>query len=244
MNGYTILYRLPHPWLWVLLAISGFMLLFSCRNPEAQENRVTVSRVPVVLGIAYDISASVQEWPELDSLTLRELAFYVGRRGGLIAVGHIREDSYLPLQRYPLKLDAVEVKGKLSERAHQHQYNLKRKAEFSAAVAHFVNEVREKIVVVRNKKRTDINGALKRYRLFFAEPQFADWDKILILISDGRQTTGGPVQPFSGAQLITVGWPCQDAAAALGQNVICFESLQGMTAYLHSIDGDVPTVQK
>lgn len=218
-----------------IFILIGLLTAFAqnCTAPEPPENGPRFKSTPVVVGILYDISASVQCWPELDERSLREIAELVGRRGGMLAAGTISEKSFQPLLKYDLKLDSVKVEGTLSERARINQANIAARARFDAAVERLLAEVREAIVQPRSRKRTDLNGALERYNLLFQEPSYRNHERVLCILSDGKDTVRGRIHIIPDAQIYAVGWQdAREAAAVFGEKFRRFESLPGLIKFL------------
>jgi len=211
-----------------------FTLSFNCSSPNPPKKMLIPQMPSLAMGIAYDISGSVKKWPELDTLSLRRLGEIVGYRGGIIAIGTISENSFVKLNSYTLKLDTVVVEGKLTERAAKRKYNMKLANKFKKEINNYVLEVNAKISIKRDRPETDINGCLKRFQLFFNEPIYNGWEKVLIVFSDGKDTVKKEVDHLPDADFITVGMPQETANKIFGPNVIKFESLSGLIKYLTS----------
>lgn len=220
----------------------ALLLLLSCSLEDQQsrpERSSAVSKPPLALGISYDISGSVRNWPEPDSIFLDQIARIVGARGGVIALGHISESSFQTLLRYRLRLDTTIVSGKLSQRAARRQRNVAGRARFDWEVRDFVRQALDRFVVTRDRPLTDIDGSLARFGLLFDEPIYDDYDKVLIVLSDGRHNSSEQITHIPNANIFTVGWPPEDARKVFGPHAKIFESLDGAIVYLSTTnDGD------
>ncbi|GEM_PF-5767572 len=212
------------------LAISGLIILFfiiltgcSNTNPSSQ------SSAPLCLGVAYDVSQSVAnvEMPAMTTAQLDQILAMLKKRGGVIAFGVVDEKSFEPL----LRAQVVPVLGQLDERAQRNQKNIKVLADFTTAVSAKFNRP-------RNARRTDINGSIARFALFFDEPNHpANAEKIFIFVSDGFDT--GAWRKFKGIHLaddvlvFAVGMETRLAEKLFGANVTLFESID---AAIKSLD--------
>lgn len=212
------------------LGLSSFVVLFviiwtGCTNT----NPYSKSSAPLCLGVAYDVSQSVAnvEMPAMNTAQLEQILAMLKKRGGVIAFGVVDEKSFEPL----LRAQVVPVQGQLDERAQRNQKNIKVLANFTTAVSAKFNRP-------RNARRTDINGSIARFTLFFNEPNHpANAEKVFICVSDGFDT--GAWRKFKGIHLaddvrvFAVGMETRLAEKLFGANVTLFESID---AAIKSLD--------
>lgn len=219
--------------LWSVLFLS--FILWACSSASEQDNRTAQEKARnIIVGIAYDISGSVNKWPTPDSIALQQLAWYVGTRCGIIALGHISDFSYKPLWIYDtLCLDTAMVRGRLSQKAKIARENRRKKAEFEQKIHQFLTDVKQKVLVPRNRPRTDIAGSLSRFAILFQEPNYAGYEKILIILSDGFDTVNKSFSEIPDVKIFLIGWRNQRLAQKIfGTNVMRFESFRGAVKYL------------
>ena len=213
------------------------LVLFSCTQHTAEVTKsypsiATQNQLVVAGGI--DISGSMKEWAELDTNTIQRLVTLVGQRNGVLAFGHIKSESYSKLVRLDLKLDTVEVVGRLSERAAIVQRNDQIKAQYQQKINNALQRIQHSVNLKRTEQKSDIIGCLERFRLFFNEPQFEGWDKVLVVYSDGEYQQKPDSTDIPQAALFTVGMRTELAKANFGQSVISFEGFSGVIDYLQS----------
>ncbi|MDQ7063520.1 MAG: hypothetical protein Q9P90_04655 [candidate division KSB1 bacterium] len=188
----------------------------------------------ILVGIAYDISGSVHQWPAPDTMALRDLAIYVGLRCGVIAVGHISDSSYQPLRTYDnLCLDTAAVQGSLTDKARIIRENKRKKAWFKQNLERFLLDVKQHVLVPRNKRRTDIAGSMNRFSILFQEPNYVDYEKILIILSDGFDTVNASFGEIPDVKIFLIGWRNGPLARKLfGNTFVRFESFSGAVKYI------------
>lgn len=204
------------------------VLFLSCgTGHEAASERQS----PLYLGIAYDISGSVnkQGFPALTNAHLDQLMALFGKRGGAIGLGLIDEQAFEPLERLELK----PVIGRLDERASQNRKNRKVIENFKIAVKH-------KIEGPRNAARTDLDGALARLALFFGEPTIpANAHKVALVVSDGIHTgrkRKSSTRLPEDVVVLTVGIEQQLAERLFGKQTQRFESVDAAIQYLKHVN--------
>ncbi len=205
-------------------------IIFIIGCSESNENHKQLvqpsNEKPILLGIAYDISGSVNHSiSPMDTSLLKTLALYIGKRKGVLSLGHITSNSYRPLMNYPFDINVVEVKGTLQERAIKNQKNIKAINKFSLNLTAFLSESSKKYLIARNKKQTDIDGSLERFRLLFQEPLYINYEKILIIISDGKDTFKKKIKSIpDDSKVLLVGWRDIETAQSIFNDCKVFES--------------------
>lgn len=186
---------------------------------------------PLFLGVAYDVSGSTvqQRLAPLAVGDIDQIVSVLKRRGGILAFGLIDQDSFDPLVR----LEIIQKRGRLDERALQNARN-------EDAVKRFRAVLEPLFAKPRNAARTDINGSMDRFNLFFREPGIpAEADRILLILSDGEDTTRrmrGPSFP-GDVTVFAVGMPERTARKLFGTRVALFEDAAAAIHTLNSAPG-------
>ena len=209
------------------IAILALITATGCIGSQTAED---LPPSPLFLGVAYDVSGSVDErgLPVLTSMHLEQIISILKARGGFMAVGLIDEQAFAPLVR----LEVAPVVGRLDERAQRNIQNQKQ-------ISQFREEATKQVDRLRNAGKTDINGALARFDLFFNEPILPSHaEKILICISDGLDT--GPwrkksIQLSADVKVFTVGIEGRLAQQLFGDQALRFESIDAAIKHLKTI---------
>jgi hypothetical protein len=180
----------------------------------------TKSQAPLYIGIAYDVSGSVNEI-ELPVLTVTEIDRIIAvlkAHGGTLTFGLIDENAFKPL----LRLELDPIVGRLDERA---QLNINQRK----AISEFRTKVEAKMNRLRNATVTDINGSIDRFTLFFGEPTIPpSAQKVMIFYSDGIHTA--PWRKLANnlpdeVTVFTVGMERSLVRKVFGEHAILFESI-------------------
>ena len=210
--------------------LAAFLFVLGACTPGSHEKAALPA--PLCVAVAYDVSGSVAQL-ELPVMTMEhvdKIISLVKKRGGCLAFGLIDEKAFAPLAR----LELLQVSGKLNERARINQKNQKGEAEFREILE-------KKISRPRNAKRTDINGSIARFGLFFSEPTFmADAETVIIYISDGVDT--GTWRNLKGIKLpkdvkvYVVGMEENLARKFFGQQAVLFEGIDAAIETLGSVN--------
>ncbi len=197
----------------VLLSACGSVPAGDNYGNGKNENAVTTA---VVLPILMDISTSTVPVINVpDSTQLMELYEVVGQHpASTIALGNIgytvssdRELIRFDKLRIPLK-DVDE--GTMTQRKNSMEFNAKAKHVNRLKQHDFINSFIA--MSERNDEQTDLTTVLARSIRFLKEPNFRNYKKILLIISDGYHVTDGNREfdaDFSGlpdVQIILVGW--------------------------------------
>ncbi|MCG3157893.1 MAG: hypothetical protein DKINENOH_04529 [bacterium] len=208
-----------------VLGFAAMLLVFGCTNADPTPG----PGKPLCLGIAYDVSQSVSdaEMPAMTTAQLEQVLDLLKKRGGVMAFGAVDENAFEPLMR----AQVVPVKGRLDERARRNQKNVRGLSAFASAVSDKLNRS-------RNARRTDINGSIRRFMLFFNEPNhMPSSEKVLIFISDGKDTgawrNSKGIRLADDVSVFSVGVEASLASKLFGSRVTLFESID---AAIRNID--------
>jgi len=205
--------------LWLLVIIGG------CANTKKQMN----SQTPLQIGVVNDISGSVvtNGVPALQISQIDNIISVLKKRGGTMAFGLIDENSFEPLNR----LTVLPVVGRLDERA---QYN----TQNQGAIKQFREAIEPKLNSKRNAKTTDFYGAMRRFSLFFDEPNFANAEKVMIVVSDGidsiskHKAIKDPLP--DGIKVFSIGMENDISKRLFGEDATVYESIDSAVSTLNS----------
>ncbi|MEK7396742.1 MAG: hypothetical protein AAB116_07375 [Candidatus Poribacteria bacterium] len=213
----------------IILFIGIVIIINGCSNTNIKKQAINQS--PLLLGVADDVSGSAAQngVPALSSTHIDRVISCLQKRGGIIAFGLIDEQSFEPLSRLPL----TPVIGTLEERAQRNTMNQK-------AIEQFRSAIEPKLSPSQQAKVTDVNGTIRRFAIFFNEPNNAD--KVFIFISDGIETASKRHKISASmpddVKVFAVGMEKDAAAGLFGDKVTVFESIDSAIDAIPNIRGE------
>jgi len=229
--------------------VSLVSLVSSCSTNSAENSMKPMEEAtrPIVVVKLWDISSSTEPIINLpDSMQLQQFyrAVSSGNEKNCIVLGKIgiTKHSDSEFMRFThLRIVPQELEGTMSQRRRIMEYNLK---------ADYVNRKKEKeftgafmALQNRNDDQTDIATALERSCKLLNEPNFSNYQKVLLIISDGFHITKGRRNfqvDFSGIadlRVILVGWKTDTKGfkGVASTDLSIFEGYSNVPDYLLTI---------
>lgn len=212
------------------LIISNLMV--GCDNNFGQSKKPEPKQMPVLVGIIYDKSGSVKHEGVINSLNLARLARATAYQNGAIAIGTIREYSFVPLTVAEFGLSLLPVEGNLRQKNQAIAENKRREAKIKERIEIFVREAMQRLDGPRDAQKSDIAGAIERFFVLMNQPQYQNWRKILILHTDGLDNQTKSYNYVPDAEFYTIGWRAADAEAKLKNSITQFEGFSACVDFL------------
>lgn len=214
---------------------AAVLLCTACQPSDSSKTNEIPKKRPIALGVAYDITESVTEWPDMDSVSIQKLGELTAKRGGTIALGHISEESFRPLFKQKFIEGSVKIDGSLTQRAKRNQEWMKLKAESDKTLSSFSEKAMKRMLLPRNRSTSDIAGSIERFSLFFGESRFKECERIFIIMSDGKDNVSKQIKTIPDAHVWVIGWRIEDAKKVFGNQVRKFESMDGALSELEGL---------
>lgn len=219
----------------LLMPVACFLFLSCVHNHEEEIKDDT----PLLIIIGHDISATFKNYQPFDSVDMARLlnkAATTGRRVHVAfsPIGNPSDASFyrIGLQPAPHKDGKSTLRARIEHKARTEEVYLENMRRVSHFVDAFVKATEKSIL----QNHTDINGFVYKARLLVQEPQFAHYEKIVMLYTDGYADIDGNRQlscsfeDIPSVELYLSGWKNKELCTA--SKVTQFESPRGFVDYL------------
>lgn len=158
--------------------------IFSCNSKPAEN---ALPGKPQLFVLIYDISKSNESYAILNREHFESIYTYMGYNGGGKMYGlHIQtnSDKQEPVSYTINALDTLKVRGNRVQASNIRKKNKKLVSGFEAGREGFVNSVSAEMLKEKNEKFSDIQHALLLANQIVSMPEYATWDKSILIVSD------------------------------------------------------------
>ena len=172
----------------IVAVIVLVQLLTSCGDDPKQ---ITAKPTKKLVVLAYDISKSNDEYAILKKDHLASLFSKIAFNGGGKFYGLLIKANSLKQELFEYNIpafDTLELKGNSYQIKRRMKVNKKILAPFNKKKMEFVNKTKSAIIKPKNENATDIMNAIKLAEGTLKQNIYNNWDKTLIVISDGINT--------------------------------------------------------
>jgi hypothetical protein len=163
------------------------IILFSCNNSnnilETNKNKI----IQTLCVLNYDITLSNDEYAYLKENHLKQLYHQIGINGGGKFYGlHIKADSETqdPVEAQIQLLELLPEEGNAFQQENIKQLNEEKRSEFKRSEKEFLINIKDKFLLPKTEEATDVENALLLSKNILSNPEYKDWKKVLIIISD------------------------------------------------------------
>jgi hypothetical protein len=198
-------------------------------------------KAKVLLTIGVDISESFK-FPRIPPHTIKSICQTIAdsRVNGKVAIQPIGNPTDSLIHVLEVWNPPIEdTKALLSIRKKQRQLQKKVYADNVKNINAFVDRYEKTIYSIESERFTDIHGFLDMLTVFYNEPDFHDYEKIVLLYSDGKQSVNGnenliypPIEKLKGIKFYGVGIKNKKIIADL--NITLFASIEGFNSYINN----------
>lgn len=169
-----------------VLTLTFSFILISCKNNQQQPSN-TNNIGPNLTVLVYDISVSTDKYAVLEATHLNSLYHNMGFSGGgkvygiLIQTNSQKQDPIT--QDVPI-LDTLPLKGNAYQQQNRRNKNKELLAQFENSATAFAKVAGEKMLLPKDEKFSDVQHALELAKNTLENPQYSNYVKQLIIISD------------------------------------------------------------
>jgi len=168
----------------LIILICPFIIL-GCGSNDSEKAVVPIKQKQLLV-LVYDISQSVDSYAILSPSSLENIYSSIGSKGGGKFYGvFIKTNSAKqePITDSVSALELLEMKGNAYQRTNRERRNETLLAKFEAGKEQFMTSTR-KLLVPKKEPFSDVRNALELARQIIEIPDYASWNKHLLIISD------------------------------------------------------------
>ena len=165
------------------IIVSICLFFVSCEAPKT----VKIVKTQQLMVLVYDISMSNDSYALLNKSDLSSVYSYIGANGGGKLYGlHILSNSTKqePFVTNIRSLDTLELKGNKIQLGKIKKRNDKLNQAFEIGRAQFIQTAATALIKTKSEKFSDIENAMLLAKQIVEMPQYANWERSILLVSD------------------------------------------------------------
>jgi hypothetical protein len=171
----------------ILVFILNLILFQSCIfENDSKINNAILHDTQTVLIVIPDISKSVENYWNLDTTHLGMIYHKIGESGGGIIYGLFIKTNSLrqqPISASVPSLETIPLQGNAIQRANRKRKNKEHLKSFNDGKDEFIS-ITSKLIHPKNEDFSDVENALILAEQIFENPNYKEWRKLLLIISD------------------------------------------------------------
>lgn len=170
-----------------LHAVLTLIILVGVASCTSKSSEKALPKKKQLFVLVYDISKSNESYAILNKGHIESIYTYMGHNGGGKMYGlHIQSNSdrQEPVNYTISALDTIVVKGNRVQASNIRKKNRKLTESFETGREIFVGNASGALLKEKTEKFSDIQNALLLTRQIVCMPEYASWEKSILIISD------------------------------------------------------------